>query len=546
MAWTAASEASSGASGANHYRALATNSQSGVVYAQNMNGQSESTMFTFSAWYNLDDFDDADNYIFSTRRDPGLSFALGFPSGGLFINSVVGVPFSDVLFGIPSGQGGPGVFQTEGWHHIAYSLDTRDATKRHAYLDGVDLETLGGSWEKYTIGALLHTAPGGSDAQDGWAIGGVTDQVSGSAYFHGSMSELWIAPGQYIDLAANPYVFRDADGLPVDLGKSGEAPTGIPPVIYRRRDASVPLENSGNGGTFDGIFYPAQAPGIGPTIDVPGPTPSGTVVNEASPGWTTAREGRAKAPYQAVSFSSTGLSTGGTLTGAVDHTTFTTSFWLRLNDLSARQVIYNTFGTAPGTPFQSGSYVEYLGENFENHIALSGTVSGTGATAVSVRVLVPDTDWHHYQATISTENLDDCQFYRDGVIATLLSNVFHPDELVGLGSMLDHYIGQNRTAGEFLNGDLSDFWFDIGDHSSTWTKRMKFYHDGWVPLGADGGNPTGSPPLIYLSGESDTFAANKGTGGGFSLVSGALTTVTTSTSQPVSIPEATPGWTIAT
>lgn len=84
------------------------------------------------------------------------------------------------------------------------------------------------------------------------------------------------------------------------------------------------------------------------------------------------------------------------------------------------------------------------------------------------------------------------------------------------------YIGAYQAA-DFLSADLAEFYFAPGQYLdiSVEANRRKFTSAAGKPvdLGADGSNPTGSAPLIYLSVRpGDTaadFCTNRGTGGNF-------------------------------
>jgi len=64
-----------------------------------------------------------------------------------------------------------------------------------------------------------------------WAIGADT---AGSGKWDGAISEMYFAPGQYLDFSviANRRKFIDANGNPVRLGSNGRLPTGTQPILY--------------------------------------------------------------------------------------------------------------------------------------------------------------------------------------------------------------------------------------------------------------------------------------------------------------------------
>jgi hypothetical protein len=79
------------------------------------------------------------------------------------------------------------------------------------------------------------------------------------------------------------------------------------------------------------------------------------------------------------------------------------------------------------------------------------------------------------------------------------------------------FIGSNNGADKF-NGDVADLWWAPGvylDLTVTANRRKFISADRRpVPLGANGQTPTGSAPLIFLSGDLAAWHTNKGTGGG--------------------------------
>lgn len=66
-----------------------------------------------------------------------------------------------------------------------------------------------------------------------------------------ALSEIWYAPGQYIDFsnATNRAKFS-AGGHPISLGADGSTPTGAAPAVYLHNAAATAGTNSGTGGNF--------------------------------------------------------------------------------------------------------------------------------------------------------------------------------------------------------------------------------------------------------------------------------------------------------
>lgn len=132
------------------------------------------------------------------------------------------------------------------WHHIIYSLDKSVETRRHCYVDGVDvlsvlsflsddvdMNTLDVDFARgdWTVGAIT----GGADAQD----------------FNGCLSEV-VFHNSYLDLSSSTTreKFRTAGGAPADIASTN--PFGTTPILYLKgagaSDAFV--VNSGSGGNF--------------------------------------------------------------------------------------------------------------------------------------------------------------------------------------------------------------------------------------------------------------------------------------------------------
>ena len=86
-------------------------------------------------------------------------------------------------------------------------------------------------------------------------------------------------------------------------------------------------------------------------------------------------------------------------------------------------------------------------------------------------------------------------------------------------------ISVNAGSGEKMTADVADLWFDDSfiDISTEANRRLFIDPNGKpVNLGEAGQFPTGSSPLVFLSGPTANWHTNKGTGGGFTE-NGALT-----------------------
>jgi hypothetical protein len=125
-----------------------------------------------------------------------------------------------------------------------------------------------------------------------------------------------------------------------------------------------------------------------------------------------------------------------------------------------------------------------------------------------------------------------CQMYVNDAVIT-------PDIFVdNSAAFVLSYAGVPFTVlNDFFNlyeGDAADLWIAPGqfiDFSVEANRRKFIDADGKpVSLGADGSTPTGTAPAVFFSGDSSSFATNKGTGGAFTLT-GSLTDALTSPSD---------------
>ena len=130
-----------------------------------------------------------------------------------------------IVLNVVSGAGS-GISHTN-WHHVLFSCDLSDTSKRWLYLDDV-LTTP--TWLTYVNDNM---APIISVPTETTTIG--ADFLTAiNSPFIGSLSELYIDMGTYTDFSvtANRRKFITEDGNPANLGLTGERPTGSQPEIY--------------------------------------------------------------------------------------------------------------------------------------------------------------------------------------------------------------------------------------------------------------------------------------------------------------------------
>jgi hypothetical protein len=146
-----------------------------------------------------------------------------------------------------------------------------------------------------------------------------------------------------------------------------------------------------------------------------------------------------------------------------------------------------------------------------------------------------DNNWHHIlcanDARGSPLNTSKRIIYIDDVLQTptLVSNGPGPFNIL-VGSR-PFFVGDDN-AGDFLVGDMADFWWDNHTYYPSGSTldlsfRRKFIDGGGKPV-----DPVNFPSgNILFSGDSTTFSTNQGSGGVFTVVSGALTNASTSPSD---------------
>jgi len=123
-------------------------------------------------------------------------------------------------------------------HHFMVSVDLATNTK-YLYIDGVSRLAGGGTYTNDTI----------DFTKSDHVVGADTGGTSGSRW-NGKIGQLWIAPGRDMDLSNGTNRAKFYDSGPVDLGSTGDAPTGTAPIIFLKNIYSSFNTNSGTGGNF--------------------------------------------------------------------------------------------------------------------------------------------------------------------------------------------------------------------------------------------------------------------------------------------------------
>lgn len=215
-------------------------------------GAADSSTGIISAWVRLDADTVSDAVILRSqggkirlnRRagsvDPFLQLYLESTTGGLSLSAATSNYFS------PSG-----------WINILASWDTNFSAGNkllHIYINNVsDIAT------KFDTDAAFNVDYTETD----WGVG--ANPNGNNLLWNGCMSEVYFAPGQYLDFSnsANRAKFISG-GKPVDLGSDGSLPTGTAPILYLKNPAASFGTNSGTGGNMT----------ITGTLDVASTSPS--------------------------------------------------------------------------------------------------------------------------------------------------------------------------------------------------------------------------------------------------------------------------------
>lgn len=219
------------------------------------------------------------------------------------------------------------------------------------------------------------------------------------------------------------------------------------------------------------------------------------------------------------------LERGSNFSGLSDGTRGTVSFWLRMGSSTNGDILVIFYSS-------NGRFT--IKRDNSNKIAMNGYASDDfGKLAViSSSSISADGQWHHVLASWNTSSVSNTKLYidgsADGTTNVASGSIDYTDAPFRIGSLTPGWTGSDR-----FNGDLAEFWFSpVWIDLSVSANREKFRSTSGKPayLGPDGSLPTGSDPIIYVTGPASSAATNHGSGGNFS-VSGTLTDASTSPSD---------------
>lgn len=218
------------------------------------------------------------------------------------------------------------------------------------------------------------------------------------------------------------------------------------------------------------------------------------------------------------------LTRGAGLTGAADGQSWLMSFWINFQGGNGSRQSY--FGA-------DNAWHASNEKQADNTIRVQWLRSG-GSDAINIETATTYTDasgWLHF---IASGNGSTAHLYING-----------SDDQAGGGTVnaqnidftrSDWFLGALAGGSRLINAYLADFYFALEYLDISQAANLaKFISNGKpVDLGADGSEPTGTTPIVFLrrapGAAAATFATNLGSGGDFS-VTGALASAPSSPSD---------------
>jgi Concanavalin A-like lectin/glucanases superfamily len=201
------------------------------------------------------------------------------------------------------------------------------------------------------------------------------------------------------------------------------------------------------------------------------------------------------------------------LTGAADSKLFTFSCWIKLTTGNDGRIL------ASSSTLGGGANVRFTiaggGTDFQ---VIGLNSAGSGILDISSSSL-PYERWVNILCSCDMADTAKRHIYVDDV-SDLDSIATYTNDTIDF-TKADWAVGAAPDGARLLNGGLANLWFQPGLYTdfSVEANRRLFVLEGGFPadLGDDGSTPTGTSPLVYLSGPIDDWHTNKGTGGGFTI-----------------------------
>jgi hypothetical protein len=370
---------------------------------------------------------------------------------------------------------------------LTFSVDFRSSSTRTVYLNG---EPLSGTWSSYSNSTVPFT-------NTPYRVGVRSDALIG--YFNGRIGRVYLGASSntgYIDLSvpANLAKFVTGTGInatPVDLGATGQLPTGTSPQLYLPMYGNNAGKNYGTGGDF--------SVNSGPYTGARGP-------NEF---WGNRADFTAS-PY---------LSRTTALTGITNTKQITLSFWATFDNWG--QVILSLADSA-------GNFNVYV-DNASNKIRVFAcNASGAIILQAETPATLSTGTSYHIQMCADMTSTTLRAFYINGVsVAATWSytNDTIAYQQASLPTIGAYWNGSQYTAASRLDGRISELYLSNGFVDFRFEANRLLFRDAF-------GNPTDLPsaitaatvpnPAIYMRFPPTAFGTNSGTGGNFT-VNGTIT-----------------------
>lgn len=217
------------------------------------------------------------------------------------------------------------------------------------------------------------------------------------------------------------------------------------------------------------------------------------------------------------------------LSGAADSKLLTGSVWLKAGADGTDGRVLNSTNTLAGTDSRialirsASNRFQITGTNAANSVILNVTSSAN--------VIIVAAGWVHCLFSFDMSDTGKRHLYINDVSDR--TDTTYTDDTID-NTVADWAIGARPSAANKFNGDMAELWLQLGLYIdfSIEANRRRFITAAKKPayLGPTGARPTGSAPIIFLSGATASWETNKGTGGGFTE-NGALANASTSPSN---------------
>lgn len=197
-------------------------------------GAADGKEFTFSGWVKTD----GTEVIYLLNAGTGNFFEVRCQLRNVAVTTL-NTSSSQNIVAVTTGN----PLSTTEWNHIAISVDLTSSSNRHIY---VNRSAATVNWSVYNNSNIDMT-------RTDWQVN-ASDSSGGSAK-DCDMAEIYLVQS-YLDISdsGNLAKFVNGNNNPVDLGNSGEKPTGSAALVYlSKRDSDLASEFASNRGTGGGM-----------------------------------------------------------------------------------------------------------------------------------------------------------------------------------------------------------------------------------------------------------------------------------------------------